>query len=205
MIVQDAFAKEFDLDSIGFERISETVSIIDADAFTYDFQGRYGIYTSNMVQKSFLEAGKIYYVIHKVKPKPTDFPNNTQSATVGYAFHPGVVPPEEFIETSTIGDSYKFTMDPQKSFFVRFSVSIDEVRKYSYQFHQNFYQNDTMIGGSEGTGPFTVVGKYSNAIGEDGRCKVNDFTLVIKHDYSTIVCTTKETKTKLQNRGWALE
>ncbi len=202
-----------DLDSSGFERISETVSIIDSDSFNYGFDDKYGIYTVNLEQKSFLETGKTYYVIHKIEPKQPNFPNATQFiGKVGYAFQPGEVMPnpkekneymerlDEFVDTSIIGDSYEFVVDPQKSFFVKFAISIDQEGRYSYQ----FYQKDIGIGGSIGTGTVTVVQQYSKAIGENGECKEDDLTLVIKHDYSTIVCTSKETKSELQNRGWAL-
>lgn len=211
IIAQDTSTNGVDLDSIGFERISDTVSIIDADDFAFDLQDSYGIFTESMLESGLLETGKTYYVIHKVEPRQTDFPNNTQFATVGYYFHAGRLSSEElFIETRVTGDSHRFAVGPEKPFFARFSASVDEIGKYTYEFYQHVYQyqdsyeRDMLIGSGTGTGPLTVVEEYSKAIGEDGRCKMSELTRVIKHDYSTVVCTTKETKAKLQNRGWAL-
>lgn len=228
IIAQDTSANGIDLDSIDFERVSDTVSIIDADDFPFESLERSGILTKNMSPRNFLEVGKTYYVIREVEPRLRDLPENTTRfvGTVGYAFQPGVAfvdPPKnvtqrygmeyferhmelykEFVEASPIGDSYEFAVDPQKPFLVRFAVSIDEVGKYTRLFYSTAYlSEDVQLCCPGGMATVTVVGEYSKAIGEDGRCKMSELTLVIKHDYSTIVCTTLETKAKLQSIGWA--
>jgi len=203
-------------------------TIIPWDDFSYDLSERHGIFTNKMIPASILEAGEQYYVIQKVDFEQKDFANNTTQVneTVGYAFQLGdkmLRPPKgenvtdadhrefmkkvqeqqlEFPNQSSIGDSYEFKVDIKNRFYIKFQFTLEDQGQYTYQFYQHtdIFQGPT----SGGMGGFVVVQKYSKALDEDGQCRKDNFTRVIKHDYSTVACTTVETFFELKERNWGI-
>ena len=49
-----------------------------------------------------------------------------------------------------------------------------------------------------------IVAKYSKAINENGKCNNNEFRLLIKHDFSNLVCVDPANALKLKQLGWAI-
>jgi hypothetical protein len=71
-------------------------------------------------------------------------------------------------------------------------------------FHNYIYFENRMDGGGNGygSGMYHVVLDYSKAIGDDGMCKNTDLYHLAKHDFSTSICVTSETRHDLITQGW---
>jgi len=204
-------------------------TIIELSDLEYDDIIEYGIYTDNMEMPGILLARTQYYVILKVEFEQKDLPNdNTQViGTVGYAFQEGdkmLHPPMnenvtqeeamvfmkrlqqyniEFRQASTISNSYEFIVDVKKPFYVKFPIQIEQSGLYTYQF---FERTDILEGpSSNAMGPLVIVEKYSKALDEEGKCKNEKFSRIIKHDYSSMACVYPSTVSKLQDSGWAID
>ncbi len=202
--------------------------IISPDDFELDISGSGGIFSKNIIASGILESGKQYFAIQKVEHRLQDFPNNNTNvnATVGYAFQLGdqmLQPPmgksdtdpihqefmnkvqeqqKEFPKQSSIGQSYNFVVDIDNPFYIKFPFVINQAGQYTYLF---YHTTDMFQGpGSGGMGGFVVVEKYSRALDEDGICKNEGLTRLIKHDYSTVACTSVETFFELKARGWGI-
>ena len=201
--------------------------IIPWNDFEYDFNNDATIFTKNMIPRSTLEAGQQYLVIQKVDFSDDNFAkNSTFNAVVGYAFQKGdkmVSPPKgenvtdtdhqefaekmrkrnnEFYQESEIGKSFEFVVDPEKPFFVKSQLAIQESGLYTHQFYKKLKFSPAVSNSNMGS--TIVVDKFSKAVDENGECKNNDFRYLIKHDYSTVVCVDSETAWKLIGRGWGL-
>jgi hypothetical protein len=189
-----------------------------------------GIFTENMTPVGILEAGREYYVIQKVDfRQQRNLPKDgiQVNGTVGYALQYGdkmVRPPmgdnvtdaeqqeymrnvqkksAEFREMSTLTNSYDFVVDAKNPFYTKFPLQFDKAGQYTFQFYQTTDINDELRGKSN-MGGLVVVQKYGKAVDNNGICRTKDFILVIKHDYSTVACTSVGTFHELRNRGWAL-
>jgi len=201
--------------------------IISIDDLSLEISGGGGIFTKDMVVQNILESGKEYFTIQKVEHRLQDFPqNNTNvNATVGYSFRLGdqmLRPPfdeedesvhrefmdkvqeqqKEFPKNSPIGESYSFVVDVSNPFYIKFPFIINQTEQYTYM----FYHTTDMFQGPAGAGMggFVVVQKYSKALDENGTCKTDGLVRMIKHDYTTVVCTSVETFFELKARGWGI-
>jgi len=193
----------------------------------YDDRTEYGIFTDNMTQVSILQAGKEYHIIQKVEFQAKDLKNATNvKATVGYAIQQGdkmIRPPMgenvtdaehqvfasqipqrnlEFSQSSAIRNSFDFIVDVENPFYIKFPIQINESGQYTRQYYKITHMFEGPSG--FGMGGLVVVDKYSKAVDENGRCKNENFRLLIKHDYSNLVCVNPENALKLKEIGWAL-
>lgn len=187
-----------------------------------DLQGS-SIYTTNLMPKSILEAGKEYLAVVMID-QTLDSKNYT--AVAGYAFQSGdkvLKPPmnqnvteeeaqkfmeklqvhqENFRETSTMKDSKNVTVFTNNlPTFVNFTFSLEHSGIYTEQLYYKAKHYDL---GDVSSRTFIVVEKYSKAFVDDGQCKATELVSVIKHDYSTVVCVHISTLDKLKDRGWSL-
>ena len=209
------------------EGIFVDYEIVPWDDFEYEFQARAAIFTKNMIRISTLEAGQEYYVIQKVDFSDDNFAeNSTFSAVVGYAIQKGdkMIPfPKgenvtdaehqefaektrkqriEFSQESEIAKSFEFVVEPEKPFYVKSSLIIDESGKYTKQYYKKLKFSPAII--SSNMGGLVVIDNHSKAIDDHGACKNDKFRYLIKHDYSTTVCVDPSSAFKLKERGWAI-
>ena len=84
---------------------------------------------------------------------------------------------------------------------VNFTVNFENPGMHSYSFFEN-RMGPNHGGGSHGGG-YHVVSYYSKAISENGVCKNPELGPLAKHDFSTLVCVTSDTRHELITRGWA--
>ena len=201
--------------------------IISWDDIEYQSFSDAAMFTKNMTPRSMVDAGEQFFVIQKVDFRDDHFAkNSTFSAVVGYALQKGdqmVHPPRgenvtdadhrefgqkirkqnnEFYQDSEIAKSFEFVVDPEKPFFVKSPLTIQESGLYTHQFYKKLkFSPDVSSSNMGGT---VVVDKFSKAIDENGVCKNDDFRRLIKHDYSTVVCVDSETAWKLIGRGWGI-
>lgn len=195
--------------------------------FGYDNRTEYGIFTYDMAQISILQAGKEYQIIQKVDFQAKDLRNATEvNATVGYAIQLGdtmIRPPmgenvtdsehqafaksipaqnEAFYKQSLIGNSYDFMVDVENPFYIKFPIQINNSGQYTRQYYKITHMFEGPSG--FGMGGLVVVDQYSKAVNENGGCKNEKFRLLIKHDYSNLVCVDPANAIKFKERGWAL-
>jgi len=195
--------------------------------FGYDNKMEDGIFTYDMAQIPIIQVGKEYQIIQKVEFQSKDLRNATNvNATVGYAIQLGdkmMRPPmgdnvtdaehqefaqsipaenEAFYKQSLIGNSYDFVVDVENPFYIKFPIQINDSGQYTRQ----YYKITHMFEGpsSFGMGGLVVVDQYSKAVSEKGECKNESLRLLIKHDYSNLVCVDPANAIKLKERGWAL-
>jgi len=179
--------------------------------FGYDNRTEYGIFTDDMVQFSILLAGKEYQIIQKADFQSKDLRNATNvNATVGYAIQQGdkiIRPPmgenvtdaehqafthqipernAEFSQDSTITNSFDFIVDLEHPFYIKFPIQINKSGQYTKQFYKitHMFEGPT----NYGMGGLVIVDKYSKAVNENDGCKNEKFRLLIKHDYTNLVC-----------------
>ena len=201
--------------------------IVPWDDFEYEFQERDAIFTKNMIRISTLEAGQEYYVIQKVDFSDDNFAeNSTFSAVVGYAIQKGnkMIPfPKgenvtdaehqefaektrkqriEFSQESEIAKSFEFVVEPEKPFYVKSPLIIEESGKYTKQYYKKLKFSPAII--SSSMGGLVVIDNHSKAIDDRGACKNDKFRYLIKHDFSTTVCVDPSSVFKLKERGWAI-
>ena len=93
---------------------------------------------------------------------------------------------------SEIPKTFKFSYTPQ-------NVGI-------FPFTKGSMSHTDIWGGEQGRF-ITVLEEFSKAMKFNGQCKKSfpEFTLAIKSDFSSGVCVKQETKTKLIERGWAID
>jgi hypothetical protein len=93
---------------------------------------------------------------------------------------------------SEIPKTFKFLYTPQ-------GVGI-------FPFTKGSMSHSGIWGGEQGQS-IIVLEKFSKSMKFNGQCKnpYPEFTLAIKHDFSTGVCVKQETKTELIERGWAID
>jgi hypothetical protein len=210
------------------EGIFVDYEIIPWGDFEYDFNNDAQIFTKNMTPRSIVVAGEQFFVIQKVDFSDDNFAkNSTFNAVVGYALQKGdnLIPfpkgenvtdadhqefsqknrklNNEFYQESEIAKSFEFVVDPEKPFFVKSSLTIQESGLYTHQFYKKLKFSPDVSNSNMGS--TAVVEKLSKAIDEEnGVCKNDDFRRLIKHDYSTLVCVDSETAWKLIGRGWGI-
>ncbi|GKS67422.1 hypothetical protein YTPLAS73_09690 [Nitrosarchaeum sp.] len=195
--------------------------------FGIDNRTEYGIFTYDMKQISILLVGTEYQIIQKVDFQAKDLRNATDvNATVGYAIQMGdkmIHPPmgdnvtdaehqkfaqsipaqnEAFYKQSLIGDSYDFVVDVENPFYIKFPIQFNNSGQYTRQYYKITHMFEGPSG--FGMGGLSVVDQYSKAINENGRCKNDSLRLLIKHDYSNLVCVDPASAINLKERGWAL-
>ena len=201
--------------------------IISWDDLEYQSFSDAAIFTKNMTPRSIVDAGQQFFVIQKVDFRDDNFAkNSTFSVVVGYALQKGdkmVHPPKgenvtdvdhqefsqkmqklnnEFYQQSEIAKSFEFVVDPEKPFFVKSPLVIQESGLYTHQFYKKLKFSPALS--SSNMGGTVVVDKLSKAIDENGACKNDNFRRLIKYDYSTVVCVNSETAWKLIGRGWGI-
>lgn len=84
---------------------------------------------------------------------------------------------------------------------VNFTVNFEKPGVHSYSFFENKI-DPNYSSGSHGGG-YHIVSHYSKAIAENGECKNPELGPIVKHDFSTLVCVTSDTRHELITRGWA--
>lgn len=191
-----------------------------------EIKSRAAIFTKNMVPRSMVQAGEQFFVIQKVDFSNDNFAkNSTFDAVVGYAFEKGnkmMHPPmqnatyadhqkhdldtrkqrNEFHQNSEFAKSFEFKVNPEKPFLVKSSFSLPDSGLYTHQFYKKLKNSPAVIESS--MGGTVVVEKFSKAIGENNICKNDNLRILIKHDYSKVVCVSGQTAWKLIERGWGL-
>ena len=185
------------------------------------------IFTKNMIPRSMVQAGEQFFVVQKVDFSDDNFAaNSTFSGIVGYAFEKGekMIPfprgdnvtdaehekfsedwrklRNEFYQNSNLAKSFEFKITPEKPFLVKSPFALSESGKYIHQFYKKL-KNSPAVSESN-MGGTTVVEKFSKAVGENNICKNENFRILIKHDYSNVVCVDSDTAWKLIERGWGL-
>ncbi|AJW70308.1 hypothetical protein [Nitrosopumilus adriaticus] len=185
------------------------------------------IFTKNMIPRSMVKAGEQFFVVQKVDFSKDNFAaNSTFSAVVGYAFEKGqkMIPfprgdnvtdaehdkfsedsrklRNEFYQNSKLAKSFEFIVTPEKPFLVKSPFVLPESGTYTHQFFKKL-KNSPAVSESS-MGGTTVVEKFSKAIGENNICKNENFRILIKHDYSNVVCVDSDTAWTLIGRGWGL-
>ncbi|WP_371503970.1 hypothetical protein [Nitrosopumilus adriaticus] len=192
-----------------------------------DIKNRAALFTKNMIPRSMVQAGEQFFVVQKVDFSDDNFAkNSTFSAVVGYAFEKGdhmihfpkgenVTDAEheefgeahrklinEFYQNSEFAKSFEFKVNSEKPFLVKSKFMLPESGKYTHQFYKKL-KNSPAVSASS-MGGTTVVEKFSKAVGENNICKNDNLRILIKHDYSNVVCVDRQTAWKLIERGWGL-
>ncbi len=172
-----------------------------------------GIFNSQMNMIRFPVVGEQYH-LQVVLREESQYENST--VTMGYGFnHVDRIPNKlsadsakpflgfESTHSTSAGRDSKTIQTSQYEFpiIVNFTVSFEKKGVYHYSFFEHMIEP----GGSSGSsgGGYSVVSKYSKAIGENGSCKNPELLTLVKHDFSTLVCVTQETHHELITRGWA--
>lgn len=209
----------------------EKGSIVDYEKIPWDELGfelnAAAIVTENMIPLSILEAGEEYHIIQKVDFSDDNFAkNSTFSGVVGYAFQKGDTmthPPRgenttdaqhqefaeemrkinnEFYKESDIGKSFEFKINPEKPFFIKSSLTIEESGSYTHQYYKKL-KNSPAVKRSN-MGGTVVVEKFGKTMDEGGICRDDNHRRLIKHDYTIVACVSFDTGVKLKERGWGL-
>lgn len=181
------------------------------------------IFTKNMVPHSMIQAGEEFFVIQKVDFSNDNFAkNSTFDAVVGYAFEKGdkmVRPPmqnatdadhqdfgedmkkqrNEFYQNAQFAKSFEFKVNSEKPFLVKSSFSLPDSGLYTHQFYKKLKNSPAVSESSMGS--TVVVEKFSKAVGENNICKNDNLRILIKHDYSKVVCVEGPTAWTLIGRG----
>lgn len=193
---------------------------------TFEVRNDAAIFTKEMIPRSIVEAGEQFFVLQKVDFSNDNFAkNSTFDAVVGYAFEKGdkmTRPPtqnatdadhqkfsmqmrkqnNEFYQNAEFTKSFELKVHAEKPFLVKSSFVLEESGKYTHQFYKKL-KNSPAVSNSN-MGGTTVVEKFSKAMSENGRCENENHRILIKHDYSAVVCVKGETALKLKERGWGL-
>jgi len=199
--------------------ITSVVFLQSTDAYhperevTLEKSQRTGIFNSMMDRITFPVVGESYH-LQVVLRDELQYKNST--VNVGFGFNhldrvPNKLTPdsdkpfmgfESQHSTSAMRDSQTIQTS-QHSFpiIVNFTVSFERPGVHHYSFF-NYVIGPEGSGGSSSGGGYHVVSQYSKAIGEDGRCKNSELLTLAKHDFSTLVCVTQETRHELITRGW---
>ena len=83
---------------------------------------------------------------------------------------------------------------------VNFTATFEKPGFYNYR----YFENQADGGGhSSDSGMHHVVSGYSKAIDDNGMCKNTELFPLAKHDFSTLICVTPETRHDLITQGWA--
>ncbi len=83
---------------------------------------------------------------------------------------------------------------------VNFTATFEKPGFYNYR----YFENEADGGGhSSSSGTHHIVSKYSKAINDDGVCKNTELYPLAKHDFSTLICVTPDTRHDLITQGWA--
>ena len=218
----DVFALESSNDSPSFE--NEEYQKIPWD--TFEVRNNAAIFTKNMISRSIVQAGEEFFVLQKVDFSNDNFAkNSTFDAVVGYAFEKGdkmIRPPtqnatdadhqefsmhmrkqnNEFYQNAEFTKSFELKVHVEKPFLVKSSFVLEESGKYTHQFYKKL-KNSPAVSNSN-MGGTAVVEKFSKAMNESGRCENENHRILIKYDYSAVVCVKGETASKLKERGWSL-
>ncbi|MGY5146575.1 MAG: hypothetical protein ACW9W4_01040 [Candidatus Nitrosopumilus sp. bin_7KS] len=191
-----------------------------------DVKNDASIFTKNMMPRSIVQAGEQFFVVQKVDFSDDNFAaNSTFSAVVGYAFDKGdkMTPlpkgenvtdaqhqefimqmrkqHNEFYQNAEFAKSFELKVNSDKPFLVKSPFVLEKPGKYTHHYYAKLKNSpattDSNIGGT------VVVEKFSKAIsGTD--CKNESHSMLIKHDYSAVVCVTGDTARALMERGWSL-
>lgn len=222
VLTPHVFALESFNDSSSFE--NKNYQKIPWD--TFEVRNDAAIFTKEMIPRSIVEAGEQFFVLQKVDFSNDNFAkNSTFDAVVGYAFEKGdkmIRPPtqnatdadhqefsiqmrkqnNEFYQNAEFTKSFELKVHAEKPFLVKSSFVLEESGKYTHQFYKKL-KNSPAVSNSN-MGGTTVVEKFSKAMSENGRCENENHRILIKHDYSAVVCVKGETALKLKERGWGL-
>ncbi|AJM91995.1 hypothetical protein [Nitrosopumilus piranensis] len=191
-----------------------------------DVKNDASIFTKNMVSRSLVQAGEQFFVVQKVDFRDDNFAaNSTFSAVVGYAFDKGdkMIPfpkgenvtdaqhqefaedqrklNNEFYQNSKFAKSFEFKVTTEKPFLVKSPFVLQDPGKYTHQFYKKLKNSTTVL--ESNMGGTTVVEKFSKVL-SGTECKNENHRMLIKHDYSTVVCVTGDTARTLMERGWSL-
>lgn len=191
-----------------------------------DVKNDASIFTKNMVPRSIVQAGEQFFVVQKVDFSDDNFAaNSTFSAVVGYAFDKGdkMIPYPKgenvtdaqhqefdkdqrklrngFYQNSKFAKSYEFKVTVEKPFLVKSPFVLQDPGKYTHQFYKKLKNSPAVLESS--MGGTTVVEKFSKAL-SGTECKNENHRMLIKHDYSAVVCVTGDTARTLMERGWSL-
>lgn len=191
-----------------------------------DVKNDASIFTKNMIPRSIVQAGEQFFVVQKVDFSDDNFAaNSTFSAVVGYAFDKGdkMTPfpkgenvtdaqhqefatqmrkqHNEFYQNAEFAKSFELKVNSDKPFLVKSPFVLEKPGKYTHHYYVKLKNSpattDSNLGGT------VVVEKFSKALsGTD--CKNESHGMLIKHDYSVVVCVTGDTARTLMERGWSL-
>ena len=185
------------------------------------------VFTKDMIPRSIIKAGEEFFVIQKVDFSNDNFAaNSTFDAVVGYAFEKGdkmLRPPmgknatdedhrefseknrkqnNEFYQNAKFAKSFVLEVTVEEPFYVKSSFVLPDSGLYTHQFYKKLKNSpavsESMMGGT------TVVEKLSKTLSDTGGCKNKNHRMLIKRDYSALVCVTGETARHLIDRGWGL-
>lgn len=229
VLVPSALAAESFSGTSSFEHVPPEISRqVDYEKIPWgslDVRNDAAIFTKNMVPRSIVQAGEKFFVVQKVDFGDDNFAtNSTFDAVVGYAFEKGDpmmgLPMQnatddehqefamqtrklhnEFYQSAEFAKSFELKAHSEKPFLIKSPFVLSEPGKYTHQFYVKLKNSpattDSNIGGT------VVVEKFSKAIsGTD--CKNESHRMLIKHDYSAVVCVTGDTARTLMERGWGL-
>jgi len=172
-----------------------------------------GIFDSEMNMVRFPLVEKNYHLQVVLRDK-SQYENST--VTIGYGFNlvdriPNRLDADSekpfmgFESThSTSGNRDSKTIKTSQYEFpiiVNFTMAFEKPGVHNYSFFEHMTEPGRSAGSSGGA--YFVVSNYSKAIDEDGTCKNPELSPLAKHDFSTLVCVTNDTRHELITRGWA--
>jgi len=198
---------------VGFAVVSQSAFAYHQEREQLEISQMTGIFNSNMDRIMHPLVGQEYH-LQVVLREESQYENST--VKVGYGFNLMERVPNKLSadsekpfmrfdsthSTSASQDSKTIqTSQHQFPIIVNFTVAFDKPGVYRYSFFEHTIEPGN-AGGSNGGG-YHVVSEYSKAVGENGACKNTKLSLLAKHDFSTLVCVTPETRHELITRGWA--
>jgi hypothetical protein len=210
---RDVISRQVDYEKISWDKL--------------EIKNNAAIFTKNMIPRSMVQAGEEFFVIQEVDFRDDNFAkNSTFDVVIGYAFEKGdkMIPHpkgqnttdadhqefglqmrkinNEFYQDAEFAKSFELKVNSEKPFLVKSSFVLSESGKYTHQFYKKL-KNSPAVSHSS-MGGTVVVEKFSKAMSEGGICKNEEYRILIKHDYSKVVCVDGQSAWKLIGRGWGL-
>ena len=198
---------------VGFAVVSQSAFAYHQEREQLEISQMTGIFNSNMDRIMHPLVGQEYH-LQVVLREESQYENST--VKVGYGFNLMERVPNKLSadsekpfmgfesKHSTSAGSDSKTIHTSKHKFpiiVNFTVSFEKPGVHQYSYFEHTIEPGN-AGGSHGGG-YHVVSEYSKAVDENGACKNTKLSLLAKHDFSTLVCVTPETRHELITRGWA--